>query len=230
VTLLEPDELREKAPDAGTTKRVLDSQERIGETLFGLIMVLTFTGSLNVAESGDQDVRIMLIGALGCNFAWGVIDALFYLMGTLSEKSRNLELYRAVRGAADPRQARQLIRGGMPPLVAGLLDRDELDSVHRRLLALPAPPRHASLNAKDWRGALGVFLLVFIATFPVAIPFMIMEEIGLAMRLSNGIAVALLFIAGVAYGRCIGRRPLLTGAAMVIFGAIVVAFTIALGG
>jgi len=52
-------------------KRVLEPNERISEVLFGLIMVLTFTGSLSVAESGRDDVRAMLIGALGCNLAWG---------------------------------------------------------------------------------------------------------------------------------------------------------------
>ena len=43
-------------------------------------MVLTFTGALSVAEAGRADVREMLIGALGCNLAWGIIDAVFYLM------------------------------------------------------------------------------------------------------------------------------------------------------
>src|SRR4030095_1819511 len=49
-----------------SSKRVLDPVERISEVLFGLIMVLTFTGSLSVAEAGRDDVRTMLICALGC--------------------------------------------------------------------------------------------------------------------------------------------------------------------
>ena len=57
------------------SKRVLEPIERVSEVLFGLIMVLTFTGSLSVAEAGREDVRTMLIGALGCNLAWGIIDA-----------------------------------------------------------------------------------------------------------------------------------------------------------
>jgi hypothetical protein len=62
-------------------KRVLDPSDRIAEVLFGLIMVLTFTGSLSIIEAGRDDVHAMLIGALGCNLAWGVIDGVFYLMG-----------------------------------------------------------------------------------------------------------------------------------------------------
>ena len=53
---------------------VLSPIERVSEVLFGLIMVLTFTGSLSAAESGRAEVRTMLIGALGCNIAWGLID------------------------------------------------------------------------------------------------------------------------------------------------------------
>jgi hypothetical protein len=35
--------------------------------LFGLIMVLTFTGTLSAASQGRTEVRTMLIGAIGCN-------------------------------------------------------------------------------------------------------------------------------------------------------------------
>src|SRR5262245_28378312 len=64
-----------------SSKRPLEPIDRISEVLFGLIMVLTFTGSLSVAEAGHEDIRTMLIGALGCNLAWGVIDGILYLMG-----------------------------------------------------------------------------------------------------------------------------------------------------
>ena len=65
-------------------KRVLDPVSRVSEILFGVIMVLTFTGSLSVATAGRAEVREMLVGALGCNLAWGVIDGILYLMGALA--------------------------------------------------------------------------------------------------------------------------------------------------
>src|SRR5262247_4234038 len=91
-----------------SSKRVLEPHERISEVLFGLIMVLTFTGSLSVAEAGREDVRAMLIGAIGCNLAWGIIDGVLYLMGCLAEKGRNLMAYQAVRHASNPQQAQRL--------------------------------------------------------------------------------------------------------------------------
>ena len=86
------------------TKRVLEPIDRVSEVLFGLIMVLTFTGSLSVADAGRDDVRTMLIGALGCNVAWGIIDAMLYLMGRLADKGQSLMTYLAVRRTTDPHE------------------------------------------------------------------------------------------------------------------------------
>jgi VIT1/CCC1 family predicted Fe2+/Mn2+ transporter len=211
-------------------KRVLDPVTRVSEILFGLIMVLTFTGSLSVAEAGEEDVRVMLIGALGCNLAWGIIDGILYLMDSLAEKGRALLTFVAVRRAKDAAAARGLIASALPSVVAGVLEPRELDSLRERLLRLPEPPAKARLGREDWLGALGVALLVFASTFPVAIPFMVVEDAGRALRISNGIAVALLFVTGFIYGRVSGRNPWAVGISMVVLGTALVAMTIALGG
>jgi hypothetical protein len=213
-----------------STKRVLEPHERIAEVLFGLIMVLTFTGSLSVAEAGREDVRAMLIGALGCNLAWGVIDAVLYLMGSLSEKGRNLMTFRAVRKATDPQKAQRLIADALPSVVASVLQPAELEAMHQRLKQLPEPPGVTRLRKDDWCGALGVFLLVFISTFPVAIPFLFMHNTRPALRLSNFIAIVMLFILGYAFGRCAARNPWVFGILMVVLGAALVGMTMALGG
>jgi VIT1/CCC1 family predicted Fe2+/Mn2+ transporter len=210
--------------------RVLEPNERISEVLFGLIMVLTFTGSLSVLEAGREDVRTMLLGALGCNLAWGVIDAILYLMGCLSEQGHRIRTLRALRNAAAPQEAHRIIASTLPPLVAATLGPEELESVRQKLLQLPPPPSHPWLGKDEWRGALAVFLLVFLTTFPVAIPFLFMHAVGQAMRVSNAIAIVLLFLTGCAFGRVAECRVWLTGVVMVVLGAILVGLTMALGG
>jgi hypothetical protein len=212
------------------SKRVLDSNERISEVLFGLIMVLTFTGSLSVAEAGREDVRTMLIGALGCNLAWGVIDGVLYLMGCLAGKGVGLRTLRAVRKTDDAGKAQRLIADALPPVVASILRPEELASMHQRLKELPEPPGVARLGRNDWRGGLGVFLLVFVATFPPVLPFLFMHSARPALRVSNLIAIAMLFLLGCAFGRTAGRSRWVMGASMVLLGAALVAMTIALGG
>ena len=102
-------------------RRVLDSTERASEILFGLIMVLTFTGSLSAATAGREEVRTMLIGALGCNLAWGLVDAVMYLMNTLSERGRDLLTLRRVRQAAGPEEASRLIVETLPSGIASIV-------------------------------------------------------------------------------------------------------------
>jgi len=211
-------------------RRVLDPIDRVSEILFGLIMVLTFTGSLSVAESGRDDVRAMLIGALGCNIAWGIIDAVLYLMGCLAEKGKGIATVWAVRAAASAEQAQSAIREALPDMVASVLTPVELEAMRERIVRLPDPPKRATLSGQDWLGALGVFVLVVLTTFPVAIPFLFMDELQPAMRWSNGIAVAMLFIAGEMFGRMTGRKPFFVGFSMVLLGAALVAMTMALGG
>ena len=213
-----------------STKRVLEPHERISEVLFGLIMVLTFTGSLSVAEAGREDVRAMLIGALGCNIAWGIIDGVLYLLSSLADKGRSLMTLRAVRKTTDALKAQKLIANALPSLIASIIQPAELQSMHQRLQQLPEPPDSAHLDKRDWLGALGVFLLVFLSTFPVAVPFIFIHRASQAMRLSNAIAVLMLFVTGVAYGRAVGRSAWAFGLAMVVLGGALVLLTIALGG
>ncbi len=213
-----------------SSKRVLDPIDRISEVLFGLIMVLTFTGSLSVAEAGREDVRTMLIGALGCNLAWGVIDGLLYLMAGWAERGRALATLRAVRDAKDATRAQPAIADAIPPLLAAILEPGEFATMYDRLKALPDPPASAPLRKDDILGAIGVFLLVFLSTFPVVIPFIVMGDAVRALRISNGIAIVMLFLCGFAYGRIVGRHQWLAGILMVVLGAVLSAATMALGG
>lgn len=213
-----------------SSKRVLDPIDRVSEVLFGLIMVLTITGSLSVAEAGRDDVRTMLFGALGCNLAWGIIDGVLYVMGSLAEKGRGLMTFRAVRKATDPKEAQRRIADALPPVVASVLEPVELEALHQRLKQLPEPPDHARLRKDDWLGAAGVFLLVFLSTFPVVIPFIFMNNAGPALRVSNVIAIVMLFLTGYAFGRMTGRHPWLVGISMVVLGLVLVGVTMALGG
>jgi hypothetical protein len=210
--------------------RILNPLERFSEVVFGLIMVLSFTGALSVAEVGREDIRIMLLGAIGCNLAWGIIDAAFYLISCLAERGRNATILRSVQQAADPTQAQRIIADALPEPVATALQSADFERVREHLSRLPAQTGCPRLTAQNWRGAVGVFLLVFLSTFPVAVPFLFMQDARLALRLSNGVAIAMLFGAGYVLAGYTGMHRIRTGLAMVGIGAVLVALTIVLGG
>jgi hypothetical protein len=68
--------------------RILDPIDRNSEILFGLFMVLTFTGTLSVATAGRDDVKLMLVAAIGCNIAWGFVDGVMYVLRNLVARAR----------------------------------------------------------------------------------------------------------------------------------------------
>ena len=101
--------------------------------------------------------------------------------------------------------------------------------IRHRLERLPVPSS-AGLTTSDFRGALGVFLLVFLATLPVALPFAFIHEAHRALRLSNAIALVMLFLGGYYLGGHAGRHPWWSGLLMLAIGVVLVWATIVLGG
>lgn len=214
----------------GTHERVLDPVERLSEVLFGLIMVLTFTCSISAGSDGREEVRAVLVGAIGCNLAWGIVDAVMYLLTLVIERGRSLAIRRGVHDSRDPAHARRSIRAALPEPLDELFEDGAVEAVRAKFQALPALPAKPRLAARDLRGALGVFLLVFLSTFPVVLPFLFFSPVNHAMRISNGVAIALLYVTGHSLAHHAGLPPVRLGLSMVAIGIVLVGLTIALGG
>jgi VIT1/CCC1 family predicted Fe2+/Mn2+ transporter len=208
---------------------VLEPTDRIAEIVFGLIMATTFTGTLS-ATAGREDVRTMLIGAIGCNLARGLVDAVMYVVTTLTERGRNLRFLQQVRATTQPAVAQRLIGETLPEALTRSLQPGEIDRLWARLQSLPEPPRYPRLDGRDFAAAAAVFLLVVASTFPVVVPFMFFDQVLTATRTSNAIAILILFLAGHDLGRHACYRPWRTGLAMAAIGVVLVVLTIALGG
>lgn len=210
-------------------KRPLDPVDRFSEVIFGLIMVLAFTGSLSVVGGGEQDVHTMLVAALTCNLAWGLVDGVMYVLTSVAERARRVAVLLGIR-AADPRVARSLVLSALPEAFEAITDDDEADRIAARIRAQPEPEPRSPVTGEDLRGGLWSGVLVVLATFPPTIPFMLVADAQRALRISNGVAVASLFLAGFWLGRATGIRAWLLGLVMVVLGGSLVAVTIALGG
>lgn len=211
-------------------RRFLDPMERISEILFGLVMVLTITCSFSVGGSGRTEVHQMLIGALGCNVAWGAIDAVLYWLACFHAHGQRIIALRTARDTENPERAHSVIADAMPPLLASVTTPAEFEVIRQRLQQLPKPPDRPRLTKEEWLGGLGVFLLVVIATLPVVLPFVFIHDPSRALRVSNGIAILLLFLTGYIYGHHTGHRPLRSGLIMTVIGGAMVGLTMALGG
>src|SRR3954464_12451588 len=210
-------------------QRFLDPADRIGEILFGLIMVLTSTATLSVVTAGRADVKTMVLGALGCNLAWGIIDAGLYLMGCLSDRARGPLLLRAVRETGTA-EGRQLIAEALPEQLAASLSVQQLEALRRKARSAPTPKGRPLLGKEDLLSAVAIAILVFLSTFPVVIPFFFISDTHTALRISNVVAIAMLFLCGYSFALLIGSRPWWTGLVMVGVGCALTGVAILLGG
>ena len=209
---------------------VLDPTDRFSEVVFGVIMAMTFTGTVSVANSGEQEIRELLYAALGCNLAWGVVDAAMYVLTSLADRGWALRVVRAIGEAKDAAAGRGIVAESLPHGVAEVLPTSVLEGIRAAIVdGIRNPPR-PRVTREDLAGALGVFSLVVLATLPVTLPFVFISDVALALRVSNGVGLAVLFLSGSALGHYAGFGGWRSGLTVLAIGVGLVSLVIALGG
>jgi hypothetical protein len=193
-------------------------------------MALSFTCAISVAETDRIAVKEMLLGAIGCNIAWGIIDAFMYVINLLAQRGRDLSIFNFVRKTSEPEKAREYIAETFSPEMVSLIKKESLEQIRREIVGASPGSLRPRIYWQDFKMALGIFLLVFLSTFPVAIPFAFINKVHLALRISNGIAILLLFLGGWFLARYSGYRKFRTGFYMALIGIGMVFLTISLGG
>ena len=208
----------------------IDTEDRISEILFGLIMALTFTCTISVTQSDEATVNDMLIGALGCNTAWGLVDAVLFILMSRTVEKRGLTILNFVRRSKDNNKTHQFITDALPPVIANVLKPEEMESIRQRVLQLPEPKISGKQKWRDYKIAVGIFFLVLLSTLPVVAPFVFIADLQTALRISNAIAILMMFFCGWGLGKYAGRNRFLMGVIMSVIGIVLVLVTIALGG
>jgi hypothetical protein len=216
------------------TARYLDPGSHMGEILFGLIMTLTFTlaAGIVIQEEGRAGAREMLVGILGCNLAWGVIDGVLHVLGQVFERGRVRRIGLHLRQAGSDAEARQMVAAEFDETLAPVTDepvRQRLyQSIVENVRRAPATPNR--VRRKDVLGGLAAGWLVFACSFPAVLPFLFLDDPRLALRVSNAILLGLLFFVGWRAARHTLAKPWLAGVMFLLVGVLLVALAIPLGG
>lgn len=212
----------------------LNPEESLTEIIFGLIMMLSFTLVAGLATQLGQDgVGTFLLAAVGGNVAWGIIDAVLSLMSTLFDRRRQVRLIRAIRSASSQDTALAAIRNALDPdleLVAQAGDREQLYRSILVTLTRATPQKLGGVRRDDLIAAFAVFCLVTAVAVPAVLPFLVIGDPLLALRVSNALLVGLLFFTGYRWAGYIDLNPWLAGFGLMGLGLALVAVAIALGG
>ena len=214
--------------------RYLDPASSMAEVLFGLIMTLTFTlgAGIIIEDEGREGARELLIAVIGCNIAWGVIDGALYLVNEWFDRGRLRRLGQAIRGASDEKAAKSLVAGELDELLEDVTSAPEREQLYARIAnnVRSKPPQSAAVGKADFMGAFTSFWLVVITSAPAAIPFLLFDDARFALRISNAILLAFLFVTGYFWARFTLGKPWLVGLTLLVGGFVLVAVAILLGG
>ncbi|TBZ45248.1 VIT1/CCC1 transporter family protein [Rhizobium leguminosarum] len=218
----------------GRITNIIDPGDALGEVLFGLIMALTWTiGSRLVLEKEGLNVQELLVATIGCNVAWGIIDAVLFILGTTFYRSRRLRLFRQIKAPKSESAALKVLANEFPIEEAPFSGKAaDAEALYRSLLTLAsrADPVKVSLSKGDLFAAIAIFFLVSATSIPAVIPFLLIDNAQLALRASNLFLIMLLFVTGYAWATFSGGRPFYAGMTMTCLGLLLVAIAIVLGG
>lgn len=223
ATQARQDEPEKRAP-------ILNTVDRVSELCFGLFMALTFVGAVKAVTAGEDAGYKMFFAALGCNLAWGLADAVMYLVRTLADRGQRRKLALTLQGEQDQALALRALREALPAPLESFVDDADLERIRARVTAMPALPPRANFVRDDFIGALAIFLLVVLGTFPVALPFLVFTDLKTALIASRVLTLAILFTAGFSLGRYTGAGAMRAGFAMTMLGVLLTMAIIALGG
>jgi len=221
-------------PRSGLVHRYLDPATSLAEVLFGLIMTLTFTlgAGIVIEDEGREGARQLLVAVVGCNVAWGIIDGALYILGELFARGRIRRLARSVHVAPDDRSAVTAVSQELDGFFGEISQDAERDALYLRiathLRSRPVAPNN--IRKDDVLGAFTSFWLVVLTSVPAAIPFLLLDDARLALRISNAILLGLLFVTGWLFARFTLGKPWVAGLSFLVGGAALVAVAIALGG
>jgi VIT1/CCC1 family predicted Fe2+/Mn2+ transporter len=219
------------------TRRVVDryitTAGRLQEIIYALIMVLTVTSTVSrTVPDSIEGIRRLVFAVLGCNIAWGIVDGVMYVLTSIFNRDRTSKIIRDATNTVSRSDALSILNREFDPPFEWILDEDRKRRLNEEILdrAVFAPPAAARMNRSDILGGVLCFVVTFLTTLPAVLPFLIITDMHSAIRASNIVALAMLFLVGIEYARFTDKNPIKTAVGLVLLGGVVVLVTILLGG
>jgi hypothetical protein len=203
------------------------------EPMFGVIMVVCFTSILRADPIlAEKVIGTVLISALFCCIAWGLVDGIFYAWEAHYELDKKRTLLAEVQAPNDPKEARELVEDHLGDTLVDLMDEKDKEQIYQIIEKNVSGVDIGRVSIKeDIVTVLIAFGLVVGSSIIVMVPFLVFSPVMTALIISNITGILLLFIMG--YWREEDKRitkKLITGGLTALVALIITIVTVVLGG
>jgi hypothetical protein len=230
---------RRPKPTAGFLSNLLDPIDRLAETIYSILILLTFTLAFRIFKLNPADavtpeyVNELLVAALLATVAWGVIDGIVYVLTEVLERGERHRILWHIQSADTEEEAAAAMADEFDYILEPITGEAQRDVLYRDVLdhLRDSRPQPVKLKREDFIGALACVLVAIIAVTPSLIPFVLLrDDPALAIRISNVISFGVLFYSGYEWGKYTGTSRIKTGLVLVAVGVLLVAIAIPFGG
>ena len=229
------------APREGFLGQLLDPIDRLSETIFSVLILLTFTLAFRILKLGgipgqpitSAHLNELLIAAVGATLAWGIIDGVMYALMAVLERGESHRLLRRLQAAESEREGVEIVAEEFDYLLEPITGDAERQQLYRHVFAYlrEGQPRPVGFKRDDLAGALGSVLVAVLPVLPSLAPLVLLRgSPELAIRVSNVVSFGVLFYSGYQWGQYSGSSPWRTGLLVMVVGVAMVAVAIPLGG
>jgi VIT1/CCC1 family predicted Fe2+/Mn2+ transporter len=199
------------------------------ETLSGVILTMSVLSTLQAASGQSIDTRSLIYAAIGSTVAWGFVDAIMSLIGTLLDRTRTHSVLNGLKEASTLDEFRQRLMDESPDYIVNRLDDNALAQI-QNFLRSKNQLRRAGLDKADLQKAFYIWLTVVSAGLPLILPLVLIKDPLLAFRVTQWISVWILFSMGYKLGVWLDIKPLSAGILSAAVGLFIMITCISLGG
>ncbi|MFN3981916.1 MAG: hypothetical protein ACK4SA_16190 [Caldilinea sp.] len=221
--------------------RLLDPIDRLAETIFSILILLSFTLAFRIIALGAEPsqpipssyVNELLISAAGATLAWGIIDGIMYALIAVFERGERHRLLANLQSAQTMEEGVDIVADEFDFMLEPITSEAQRKMLYADVFEhlREGKPQPVTLTRDDVVGGLGSVLVAVVAVLPSFVPFLLFHDNpALAIRLSNVVSFVMLFIYGYQWGRHTGASPWKTGFLLAAIGAVMVLIAIPLGG
>lgn len=229
------------SPGDGFLGKLIDPIDRLSETIFSILIFLTFTLAFKIFWVTDpleqpissEIVDELLKGALGAILAWGIIDGIMYALFSLFARGESHRLLKDIQAARTEQEAVEVIAADMDYLLDPISGENQRKALYSSIYThlRDSKPRKIVFKGEDFTGALGHVLIAIIAVIPSVIPlFLLRHDYDLAIRISIVVSFIVLFVSGYRWGKYTGANPWKTGFMIMSVAVGIILIAIPLGG